>query len=325
MAVLNSRALKKEAAQRLSGSAPNPQKLILIYTLVLAALSLAASGLNLYLDQQISGTGGLSGVSTRSVLQTLQTMLSYFATFFSPFWNAGLLAAVISIVREQDADPRGLLKGFRRFPRVLSYTLLELLIMILVATLVSYIATYLYLLTPFSEGFATSLQSLSEADLYSTETIMAALPQDVMTSMALVIMGFFLIFFIPLYGFINYSMRLSLYLVMSNPLISAVGAMITSWRMMKGHRFQMLKLDLSFWWYFLLTVLVTVVANLDLILPMVGVALPVNETVAYFAALVLSILVQLALYTWKKLHVDTTYVLACEAIAKPEESQTAEA
>lgn len=316
MAKLNIRELKSQAARRLENQS-NPKQIILVYTLVLAGLSLVISGLNLYLDSQIGSTGGLSGIGMRSVLQTVQTLLSYFATLFSPFWTAGLLSAAIAIAREQDAGPRQLLDGFKRAPRVLSYTLLEILISMLVCMSCFYMATYLYMLTPLSDGLSGALSTMTEAQLMDPTAVLAVIPDDVLLQTALGIVGCFLIFFIPIFGYIFYSMRMGLYLVMQGNRTSAFAAVLMSNQLMKGHRLQLFRLDLSHWWYFLLEGLIGVIAYLDVILPVFGVELPFSETAAYFAALAASLVVQLGLYVWKKLQVETTYVLAFEDFSQP--------
>lgn len=316
MAKLNIRELKSQAAQRLENQS-NPKHIILVYTLVLAALSLVISGLSLYLDSQIGSTGGLSGIGMRSVLQTLQTLLSYFATLFTPFWTAGLLSAAIAIAREQEAGPRHLMDGFKRAPRVLSYSLLEILISMLVCMSCFYMATYLYMLTPLSDGLSNAVSGMTEAQLTDTTAILAALPYETLMQTAIGIVACFLVFFIPIFGYISYSMRMGLYLVMQGKRTSAFAAVLMSNQLMKGHRLQLFRLDLSHWWYFLLESLIAVVAYLDVILPMFGVELPFGETTAYFAAMIASLIVQLVLYVWKKLQVETTYVLAFENFAQP--------
>ena len=80
MAVFSPRDLKESAAQKLSEASYDPKKLVLIHTGLIVALNLAVNGLNLYLSEQIGTTGGLSGLGLRSVLQTAQTILGYFAT-----------------------------------------------------------------------------------------------------------------------------------------------------------------------------------------------------------------------------------------------------
>lgn len=328
MAILNPRALKAESAQRLSDRLSNTRMLVLIYTGASVLLSLLVNGLNLVLEEQIGGTGGLSGLSMRSFLETLQTLLSYASTLFSPFWQAGFLYVIIRTARSQTAGPRDLLFGFKRFPRVLSYTLFQLLIVIAIATVTTYAATYLYLLTPLSDAASEGLTALYDSGaLVSAEGVLNvdAIPTELLMQMAVPLLSLFLVVFLPVYVFVSYSFRLSEYLLLEGQETGAMGALIRSAKLMKGHRFQMFKLDLSYWWYYALEMLLAVVCYLDMILPMMGVALPFNETVAYFVTLILYGVLELGLHLWTKCQVDTTYVLAYEAIVHPAqgESETA--
>ena len=70
MKTLDPRSLKAEADAALQAAAYDPQKLILIHTGVIMALSLVLTALDYLLEQQIGTTGGLSGMGTRSIRDT---------------------------------------------------------------------------------------------------------------------------------------------------------------------------------------------------------------------------------------------------------------
>lgn len=316
MAILNPRELKNQAQERIGQSRVDPRILVLIYTGVTVGLSLLVNGLHLLLQQQIGGTGGLGGLGTRSLLQTLQTLLSYFSTFFSPFWTAGFLYAIILLVRRLNPEPRDLLFGFRRLPRILSYTLLELLVVTGVMILCTNLASTLFLMTPLSEPMVDALAPMLESADFDV------LELDVIPfSSFLPLLLLFLALFVPFFARVSYSLRLSVYLLVEGPGVSALGAMLLSRQMMKGHKMQMFKLDLSFWWFYVLEGLLVIVCYLDVILPALGISLPFDSTVAYFVFLALYGVLQMGLHYWKKCQVETTYVLAYEAIVHPETVQ----
>lgn len=314
MAYLNSKQLKAQAARRIDESRPAPRQLMLVYTGVVILLSLLVNGLNLYLDSQISGTGGLGGLGTRSILETVQTLLSYFTMIFNPFWSAGMLAAVIAIVRRGDADPRNLKGGFKM--RVVTYSILELCITMLILMVCTYAACYIYMMTPLADPLVALLDS-GELLTAAGELNYDAFTAELMLETCMPLLGILLALFVPLYVFFLYSIRLALYLLVEGQPMGAMTAILASSKLMKGHRFQMFKLDLSYWWYYALSSLISVVAYLDVILPELGIHLPMGDTVAYFVALILSLVCQLVLNLWKKLDVDVTYVLAYDAIAHP--------
>lgn len=323
MAILNPRQLKQEAAHRLSRGPSDPRLQVLLYTGVMVGLNLLVNGLNLLLNEQISGTGGLSGLGARSMLQTVQTLLTYFSAFFSPFWLAGFLYSMIRTARLEQTQPTDMLFGFRRGLRVLSHSLLDFIVLFGVMYVCLMIACYAYLFTPLSNDFAEAMMPLLESGALITADgmiNMEVVPMELIYQAGVPVMIIFLLLFLPAYVFLSYCLRLSLYLLLEGPQIGAIGSYIQSLKLMKGHKFQMLKLDLSFWWYYLLEAALAVVCYLDVILPALGIELPFNATVAYFVSLALYGVLQIALYVWKKAEVETTYVLAYEAIAHPEEA-----
>ena len=89
---------------------------------------------------------------------------------------------------------------------------------------------------------------------------------------------------------------------------------------MRGHKWQMLKLDLSWWWYYLLLTAASVVAYLDMILELLGITVPVDPMVMFFATLAVYCVLFTALSLWKKCEVDASYAMAFESIACPEEA-----
>ena len=124
MAILNPNELKAMSRDRIAACGDRTGKLVLLFTGVSVALTMAVSGLNLYLSEQISNTGGLGGLGMRSVLQTIQTLLSYFNTFFSPFWQAGFVYAMICVARNMMPEYSNMGRGLKRFGSVLSLSLL---------------------------------------------------------------------------------------------------------------------------------------------------------------------------------------------------------
>ena len=329
MAVLNPRELKNAASRRISEASYDPRKLILIHTGVIVALNLVVSGLNLYLNQQISTTGGLGGLGLRSVLQTAQTMLSYFSTFFTPFWAAGLLYAMLSVARGQDAGFKTLFRGFHRFGSVLSYALWEMTFLVLLALVLCYGIIYLYLLTPLASEFVALVEELMQNPdfLLSTGAVnMELLPLDQMYSMLTPLFLIYAAVIIPIIICFSYHFRMGTFLLVEGIPRGAFGAFLASSRLMKGHKWQMLKLDLSFWWYYLLEGLLMVILYLDVILEFAGIPLPVNSTIAFFVTIALYGGLQLVLHWFVKAHVDVTFASAYEAIfrevvpADPEEA-----
>lgn len=317
MADLNPKQLKNAARQRLSQRQYDPRKLVLIHTGLIVVLNLVVSGLNLYLNQQIGTTGGLGGLGLRSILQTVQTLLGYFSTFFTPFWAAGFLYAMIRVARGQESGPSDLLRGFRRFGRIMSHTLWQILIISTACIAMMYVVCNLFLCTPMAKPFLELIEPMLQnpeillpdgtlnLELVNVDSLMPAMiPLFIMYAVAL----------IPFLIFLNCQFRMSLFLLIESIERGALGSFFVSVKLMKGHKWQMFKLDLSFWWYYLAETVLSLVLYLDVLLPMFGVVLPIDPTIAFFLAIILYGALELGFHYWKKAEVDTTYATAYEAI-----------
>lgn len=291
--MIDNRTLRRRGAALAAENRAECRRLVLIYSGALAALTLGTNGIYLLLDSGISGTGGLSGVGLRSVLQTIQSILTYANLLFTPLWSAGFLAAMMAMARGGKPQPRNLLDGFRRFGRVLGFLAFQFLVGVAVMMAAVNVATMIYALSPVAgAGLDASLE-------------------------AALLVGLSLAIFAPVYAWLSYCFRLALYLVMDGA-PSGVRAHFVSLHLMRGHKMQIFKLDLSFWWYYALGLLATAVGYLDLILGLAGVELAIDSTVMFFGTMIAYCLIQLAVNLWKKCPVDAAYVLAFDAIVHPE-------
>lgn len=313
------RTLKAAASERLGSLGGSHKKLVLCHTGVVILLTLLTSGLNLILQNFIGDTGGLSGLGTRSMLQTLQSLLQYAMILFTPFWTAGFVTIALRWADGQTAQPRDLLSGFSRMGAVLSQQLLLLLLYFGVGIFCGYLALTIFTMTPLSEPLMEILLPyMSSGELVD----MNALPMDALMEAYVPLLVIYAAITLLMIFFLQYFFRLSSYFVMDECRMKGFASLSSSFRAMRGHKLSMLKLDLSFWWYYLLEALLAAVCYLDVILPALGIALPFNSNAAYFLFLILYGVLELALHLWKKPYVDTTYALAYRAIITPEPSPT---
>jgi len=308
------KGLKAQASDRLRDNGQNARLLVLIHTGIVVLLSLCSSGLNIYLDEQIGGTGGLSGLGTRSMLQTIQAMLQYSITLFSPFWNAGFLTVAMIWAADRRPAQKDLLYGFRRIPSILSHELLLGLISFFLMTGTGYAAGLIFSLTPFADALVDLILPMME----SGSLDLSLIPMDQLMASYTPFLVLWILIMLPVLSIFLYSIRLSRYLILDHPGMSALRAMAISATAMKGRKIQLFKLDLSFWWYYALEFLLMFVCYLDLILPMLGVTLPFNATVGYFLFLALYGILQLGLHLWHKPWIETTYALAYQFITHPD-------
>lgn len=319
MAILNTRELKSRGAELAAGYRSQTRGLVLLYCGVTAAISLGSNGLHLLLDAQIGTTGGLGGLGLRSVLQTIQEVLSYVNLFFGPFWAAGFLAAMVGMVRGRAPRLGDMTEGFRRFGRVLGSLAFEFLtVMVLMMTAMN-LAGLIFSLSPFGAEFAEILGPvLEDPNLIAADgTVnLELIPVEAMSQAAVPMTVILLVLFVPAYIWLTYCFRMALYLVVERS-IGGARAHFESLRLMRGHKWKLLKLDLSFWWYHGLGLVILAVGYLDVILALLDVQTPVDATVLFFVTLAAYCVLQTLLSLWKKCEVDAAYVLAFEAIAHP--------
>ena len=312
MNLLNPRQLRQEAARSLEESSVDYKKLISIHAGITLLAGLLLSALDYALEQMIGSTGGLSGVGLRSMLAAAQSVLQLAQTVALPFWQIGWVAAILSIARGESADGRSLLTGFTRFRPVLRLMLLQGIIYLVLSMGAGYAATTVFMFTPWAvplmevymEGFAGDWTP--EELLTATE---AAL-EEVAMPLVLMQLAVMVIVFVP----VLYRIRLAQYCLLDDESLKAWPAIRRSFLLTKKQTWALVKLDLSYWWFYGLEVLVAVVAYLGLLLPRLGVTLPGPEWIGFFGFYLLYVVGRWALYRWRKAEVDAVYVKAYEAL-----------
>lgn len=311
MAFRDRRGLKETAQQRLETAAFDPRKLMLVYAGVSAGLMLLVTGLNFLLTEQISGTGGLGGLGTRAMLETVMEVLRLAVNLLLPFWNMGYLYCTLKIVRGQTFDLKDLLAGFRNFGPVLRLTFLYSLQFLMLGILWFYPSVLLYSVTPLSAPLMELMEPFvqSGTEVVLDDAIMLA-AAEAMIPLFVLYGVIFLIAAAP--RFYNY--RMAFYALMDDPKAGARMALGRSTMMMRGKRLDLFKLDASFWWFYVLDGLTLVLCFGDLVLGMLGITLPISADVSYFLFYVLSLGTQLGLYVWARNGVECTYAAGYDAI-----------
>lgn len=320
---LNIRDLRSRSAAMAGAQQGNIRPLVLLYCGVLAALLLGSNGLNLYLNNQIDTTGGLSGLGLRAILQTVQEILTLVSQFFGPFWSAGFLFAMIRLVRGGTPQQRDMTEGFRRFFRILSAMAFEAVAAIVVLVAVTNLASIIFTLLPMGKEFSAAYgEVLSNPNLLTPEgnidtslVDVGAFGRDILPLLLMVA-----VIYLPIVVRMAYSFRMATYLILDGP-IGAIPTHFLSAALMKGHKWSICKLDLSFWWYYLLGALCSAVAYLDMILALAGINVPVDPMVMFFATLAAYCVLFTLLSLWKKAEVESAYALAFEEIARDARSR----
>ena len=316
MDIRDRRSLKSAAAEALSFRPGDAKKLILLHTGIVLVFSLVLTVVDYLLGNAIAGTGGLGGVGKRAVLETVQSCLRLAQMILLPFWQIGYSFVTLRFARQQRAYADDLSVGFTRFSPVLRLFFLQGAIHPLVALIASYGATFLFMMTPWSAPLSEAAMELMNSS--SMEAINAAVESAVMESF-LPLMVCYIPVFLILQAPFFYCFRIANFVLLDNPEKGALHAIRTGRRLMRGNIIKLFVLDLSFWWFYGLDLLVGLICYADVLLALLGVSLPVSADVAFFVTFGLYLLCQLGLYVWRRNEVSTTYALFYDALLPPQE------
>lgn len=312
--ILNSSNLRA-AAKRSLEQTSNARRMILIHTGVVLLITLLLSVADFLLEQQIGTTGGLSGLDTRSLLSTVQAVLRLAQIIALPFWQIGYTYFTLRVARGETANTAHLLEGFRRFGPVLRLSLLFAVIGFFAVMVSSYAGSMIFMLTPFSAPLTEAMNAMSGSVMDETATL--ELLNAVMSDIAIPLMLIVLMCLLVIGAFLFFRYRMAYLWLMDHPDSGALSALRGSKMLMRGNCMAVFKIDLGFWWFYLLDVLVSLVCYGDLLLAAIGVPLPIDSTVAYFLFLILYLAAQLGLYCWKQNEVSVTYAHAYQALSTP--------
>lgn len=306
--------LRQSADKRLDFAAYSPRRLVLIHTAVSLGASLVVGLLNLLFAQMIAKTGGLGGLAARSMLETAQAVLELAVTVALPFWNISLTRAALCWARGELAEPPTLLEGFRRFRSVLGVKLLIALIFLGLCMAVSYLGSMLFLFTPFSGGLIEALDPImQETGVLNPEVLLTDEMMAQLSSAAVPLMIFVGILFGAIAIPVWYRVRFADFAVMDGG--RAVFSLAESFRITKKKALQIFKIDLHFWWFYLLQLLTVILCYGDSILAELGVVLPISAEVSYVLFYGAGILLQGLLLWYCQAKVSAVYALAYETLS----------
>lgn len=307
--------LRQRGNRCLDFAAYSPRRLVLIHTAVSLGASLVVGLLTLLFEQLIANTGGLGSMGTRSMLQTAQVLLAVIEIFILPFWNIGITRAALCWARGELAEPHTLLEGFRRYRSVLGLFLLILAILLGLSMVVSQIATTLFMLTPFAGDLIGAQDLLTQNfSILSPEILPSdeAIAQYLSATKPLTI--FSVILFAAGAILVLYRIRFAGFALMDGG--RSVVSLIESFRITKRRCLEVFKIDLHFWWFYLLQLLTVTLCYGDSILAALGVQLPISPELSYVLFYALGILLQGLLLWYCQARVSVTYALAYEALSE---------
>lgn len=315
MSIPSAKYLKKKASNRLQ-SGNDPKKVVLVYAGIVALSSLVVTVVQDLLDSQISQTGGIQNIGTRSMLTTADTVLTIAQLLLVMCLTLGYTGSMLRIARGQYASPNSLKSGGERIWVLLRTRLLQMLIMTAAAFALCFLVVNVCLLTPLSNRVIAVMGTVSAEELLSNGLALIAL-----YSAMLPIILIYLVALVPLLWYFSCTYRMVDYLLIDRPQLGAFGVLRESRRMMQGNMKMMFRVDLSFWWYYLLQVLVSVLVYLNMVLAPFAIGLP--PEVLYWGTVVLYLAADFALRYFFSNKVAVTYALFYDSLCPKQEQSGA--
>lgn len=297
----------------LSRAQYSPTRLAFYYIGLPTALNLLLMVISYVLSQQDVGGGGLSGLGPQAALESTDLLLRLALSAFTVFWQMGYIRAVLRWARGENAVPSDLFEGLRNFGPVLRNFLLQCALVFVIAMVAVQVSAVVYVVSPLSASFAAVVEQMMADPTYVPDSA--------------AIMNFYLSYgpFLLLAAAVlclpvAYRLRLVEFALMDAPRKGAFHALRMSLSLMRGNCVKLFKLDLRFWWFYVLQVLTSVVFYLDMILELAGVRTGIDSSLLFYLSSILGLLAQLLLLTFGANRVYTTYAAVYEAL-KPEEEQ----
>jgi uncharacterized membrane protein len=315
MSIPSAKYLKKKASNRLQ-SGNDPKKVVLVYAGIVALSSLVVTVVQDLLDSQISQTGGIQNIGTRSMLTTADTVLTIAQLLLVMCLTLGYTGSMLRIARGQYASPNSLKAGGERIWVLLRTRLLQMLIMTAAAFALCFLVINVCLLTPLSNRVIAVMGTVSAEELLSNGLALIAL-----YSAMLPIILIYLVALVPLLWYFSCTYRMVDYLLIDRPQLGAFGVLRESRRMMQGNMKMMFRVDLSFWWYYLLQALVSMLIYLNMVLAPFAIGLP--PEVLYWGTVVLYLAADFALRYFFSNKVAVTYALFYDSLCPKQEQSGA--
>lgn len=315
MSIPSAKYLKKKASNRLQ-SGNDPKKVVLVYAGIVALSSLVVTVVQDLLDSRISQTGGIQNIGTRSMLTTADTVLTIAQLLLVMCLTLGYTGSMLRIARGQYASPNSLKAGGERIWVLLRTRLLQMLIMTAAAFALCFLVINVCLLTPLSNRVIAVMGTVSAEVLLADDLALIGF-----YSAMLPIILIYLVTLVPLLWYFSCTYRMVDYLLIDRPQLGAFGALRESRRMMQGNMKMMLRVDLSFWWYYLLQALVSVLIYLNMVLALFAIGLP--PEVLYWGTVVLYLAADFALRYFFSNKVAVTYALFYDSLCPKQEQSGA--
>lgn len=314
MVTLDYKRLREQAKRALTLADVSPRKLVMLHSGVTIGLGLVLSVLSYLLGLGIDQTGGLSGIGTRSILETAQSVLQIVNLVLLPFWSLGYIRAALQWRDGEAVDSRTLFFGLKHWGPALRKMLLQGIVYFALMIVGAQLSVIVFMMTPAAQSMYALMEEMTAQgitdpyEMVQSEAYMAA----AMKAAPFALVGM-LLFILP----VAWRLRFADYALMEAPEQGALRAIIKSLALTRKNFLPLLKLDLRFWWFYLAEGLILVLGYGDLLLGFAGVELGIHADAAMFVFYIAALICEFGLYVWKKNEVFVTYTLAYGQLAQP--------
>lgn len=309
MDILNAKTLRQKADLALRRGR-EPKKLIYTYAGISLALSLGIFLANLWLDRQISETGGLGDLGIRAILGTAQQAIPLLASLLSMCLDLGFLAGLMRISRGQYADHTDLKVGLRKFWPLMRLTAIQAVLCLAIMVLAGQLGSLIFMLTPWAEPLMEVMYPMIASGNLAMDEAQAVEMFGLMVPMLIVMGVVFLAILLPFL----FKMRMAFFCLLDDPDGRALAAIRESTRMMRGRFGQMLKIDLSLWLYYAASAVGMVVLWADMILALLGIPFPMEAKLFAMVLFGASLLVQFLTQVCLRPAAEVTYLTAYDRL-----------
>lgn len=297
---MNLSQIRRDAARLLREDRVRYAKLVLINGAVTAGISLLLMLVSWFL-QYIAPDGGLSNIGTHAMISTIRTLLQLISMLIVPFWDAGMVFCSLRLVHRKHNVVQNLTEGFHRWSSIAVSLLIRGLIYFFVFMGSYLVSSILLSSLPFPPSVIEELTAFTEN------------PSLTLTGgVRIVLIVYLIIFLISLCTMLIpklYLHRQVIYQIVDDESCGGVQAVVNSRTLMNGNRKKLFLLDMSYWWFYLLELVISVMAAGHLIAAELGIALPISTEAAAWLFPITALLARLVLYWLAKPKLNISYAL----------------
>lgn len=325
MTSLRPTEIKEEARARLA-QAPQRAKILQVYCGILLVLCVIFTGGSYLLDGMMANAGGLGAIGKRTMIQTFQRLLPILNIFAMMVLELGMWNAMLRISRGQYASPQSLKMGLSRFFPWFRFQILQVLGLIAIGFVLMYVAMAIFFMTPFAKAALELTMPLAMeytdpmviAEMMMADETLLMSMYEALIPMYIIMAVLMILAWVP----ISYRLRVANLIILDDPTAGAFKALLRSFRQTKICWKWYVRLDLSFWWYYVLLVLSTALSYLDILMAAVGRPLPMDATAASLLSYGLYLVVHLAICYFLQPKVQVSTAILYDALLPPKKDPT---